>query len=69
MKEQDILEQGSRVNGYTTDSCEVVIIDRCGYRTEYDKLFSNVYALMLPDAITLHLNTKSHEVNVVFRLL
>lgn len=66
LKEQDVLEQGSRVNGYTTDSCEVVIVDRCGYRTEYDKLFSNVYALMLTDAITLHLNTKSHEVNVVF---
>lgn len=66
LKEQDILEQGSRSNGYTTDSCEIVIVDRCGYRAEYDKLFSNVYALMLPDAITLHLNTKSHEVNVVF---
>ena len=47
LKEQDILEQGSRINGYTTDSCEVVIIDRCG-------------------AITLHLNTKSHEINVAF---
>ena len=66
LKEQDILEQGSRSNGYTTDSCEIVIVDRCGYRAEYDKLFSNVYALMLPNAITLHLNTKSHEVNVVF---
>lgn len=66
LKEQGVLEQGSRVNGYTTDSCEVVIIDRCGYQNEYDKLFSNVYALMLPDAITLRLNTKRHEVNVVF---
>lgn len=66
LKEQDVLEQGSRVNGYTTDSCEVVIVDRCGYRAEYNKLFSNVYALMMPDAITLHLNTKSHEINVVF---
>jgi len=66
LKEQDIAEQGSHVNGYTTDSCEVVIIDRCGYRVIYDRLFANVYALMLPDSITLHLNTKSHEVNVVF---
>lgn len=66
LNDQDVLEQGSRVNGYTTDSCEVVIVDRCGYRTEYDKLFSNVYALMYSDAITLHLNTKSHEINVVF---
>lgn len=66
LREQEILEQGSRVNGYTTDSCEVIIVDRCGYRSLYDKLFANVYALMLPDAIALHLNTKSHEVNVVF---
>lgn len=66
LKEQDILEQGSRSNGYTTDSCEVVIVDRCGYRAEYDKLLSNVYALMLTEAIMLHLNTKTHEVNVGF---
>ncbi len=66
LKEQEILEQGSRVNGYTTGSCEVIIVDRCGYRTLYDKLFANVYALMLPDEISLHLNTKRHEVNVVF---
>lgn len=66
LKEQEILEQGSRVNGYTTDSCEVIIVDRCGYRTLYDKLFANVYALVIPDAISLHLNTNSHEVNVVF---
>lgn len=66
LKEQDVLEQRSRVNGYTTDSCEVVIVDRCGYKVEYDKLFSNIYALMMPDAITLHLNVKSHEINVVF---
>lgn len=63
---EEIIEKGSRVNGYTTDSCEVIIVDRCNYRSEYDKLFSNVYALMLSDAITLHLNTKSHEVIVVF---
>lgn len=41
-------------------------IDRCGYRTEYDRLFSSIYALMLPDFVTLFFNTKSREVNVVF---
>ena len=66
LKEQDIAEQGSRVNGYTTDSCEVVIMDSCGYRGIYDLLFANGYALMLSDSVTLHFNTKSHEVNVVF---
>ena len=66
LKDQDIAEQGTKVNGYTTDSCEVVILDKCGYRGIYDRLFSNVYALMFPDDITLHLNTKSHEVSVVF---
>ena len=66
MKDQEIIEQGSRVSSYTTDSCEVVVIDRCRYRSEHDKLFSNVYALMLVDFISVHLNTKSREANVVF---
>ena len=66
LKEYEILEEGSYVKGYTTDSCEVMIADRCGFRNRYDKLFSNVYALMLPDAISLHLNPKSHVVNVTF---
>ncbi len=66
LKEQEIAEQESFVREYTTDSCEVVIVDRCGYRKIYDKLFANVYALMLPDAISLYLNTRSREVNVVF---
>lgn len=66
LKDQEIIEQGSRVSSYTTDSCEVVVIDRCGYRSEHDKLFSNIYALMLVDFISVHLNTKSREANVVF---
>ena len=66
LKEQKILEKESRVNGYTTDSCEVIIVDCCSYGSLYDKLFSNVYALMLPDAISVQFNTASHDVNVVF---
>ena len=66
LQEQELIETGSSINGYTTDSCMVVIVDRCGYRAFYDRLFANVYALMLPDAISLHLNTKNHSVNIVF---
>ena len=66
LRNQEIIEQGSKVNSYTTDSCEVVIVDRCGYRNEYDRLFSNIYALMLPGFISVHLNTKSREANVSF---
>lgn len=66
LKKQEILENDSRVTGYTTDSCKVIIVDRCGNRTLYDRLFANVYALMFSDEISLYLNTRSHEVNVVF---
>ncbi len=66
LKKQNILEQESHVNWYTTNSCEVVIVDRCNYKAKYDKLFSNVYVLMMQDAITPNLNTRSHEINVVF---
>ena len=66
LRKQELLEPGSKVVEYTIDSCKVTIKDKCGYKKLYDKLFSNVYALMFSKAITLHLNTKSHEVNVVF---
>lgn len=66
LKEQEILEGESRVERYTTDSCKVVIVDRCSFQREYNRLFSRVYALMLPEAITLHLNTRSHEAVVLF---
>lgn len=61
-----IAEKDSRVCGYTTDSCEVLIWDRCGYRSRYDKLFSQPYRLMAPEAVDIHLNTKSREAVVVF---
>ncbi len=64
LEENGIVEQGCRVNGYTTESCEVVIVDRCGYRSLYDKLFSNIYALMIPGAITPI--AKSCEVSIMF---
>lgn len=66
LKKQEIIEQESQVRSYTTDSCEVVIIDRCGYRSKHDKLFSNVYALMLTEFISAHFNTRSREANIVF---
>ncbi len=61
-----IAEKGSYVSSWTSDSCEAVILDRCGYRGKYDRLFANVYALMLPDAVSVHMNTRSHEAAVVF---
>lgn len=62
----EIAEPGSRISGYTSDSCEVVIYDRCDYASEYNKLFSNVYALMFPDAIETFMNTKSGKFWVRF---
>lgn len=53
LKEQKMLEEESSVNGYTTDSCKVTIVDKCGYRKAFDQLFARVYALLVPDAVTL----------------
>ncbi len=69
LKKHELLEPGSKVNAYTTNSCEVILKDRCGYKALYDRLFANVYALMLPESIMPYLNTKTHEVNVVFNNL
>lgn len=66
LKKHEVLEPGSKVAEHTIDSCKITIKDKCGYKSLYDKLFSNIYALMFYKAITLHLNTKSHEVNVTF---
>lgn len=66
LREYDVLEDGSCVNGYTTDSCEVILYDRCGYRTVYNRLLSNVYALMQADSIDLQLKTKTHEIRIYF---
>ncbi len=48
-----VLDEESRVSGYTATACEVVIADRSGSRAEFDKLFSNIYALNMPDAFSL----------------
>ncbi len=66
LKKHNILEPESCINGYTTASCEIVIVDRCGYRAGYDKLFSNIYALMLTNDISIYLNARSHEAVVSF---
>ena len=66
LKTQEILEKESYVRNYTADSCQVVIADRCNALAEYDSLFANVYALMLPDDVRLFLDTKRHEVKVIF---
>lgn len=66
LKEYKFVEARSKVNRYTTDSCKIVIVDRCGCRKEYDRLFANTYALMDSDAIDVFLNTKEHAVKVVF---
>ena len=66
LRSAEIIEKESTVNHLSTDSCEVVIIDKCGYRREYDKLFSKVYALMLSDSINVCTYPRSREVSVVF---
>jgi len=60
-----IIEQYT-INGYTTDSCEIIIDDRHNPKHEYDRLFSHIYALMDPDAVRVYMNEKKGEANVVF---
>ncbi|MCD7884676.1 MAG: DUF1887 family CARF protein [Lachnospiraceae bacterium] len=66
LKKHGIAEPDSRVSEYSAESCRVTIADRCGYRAEYDRLFSQVYALMFPDSLTDLLNTKTREVKILF---
>lgn len=66
LKKQEVIEKNSCVHGYTTDSCEVIIEDGYNNKGKFDSLFANVYFLMHPKAIKIHLNIKSHEIIVSF---
>lgn len=66
LKEQGIAEKDSCVSEYSAESCRITIVDRCGYKTEFDRLFSNVYALMLPDEVETSLNMKNRELRIQF---
>ncbi len=66
LKKNKILENESCMETYTTDSCKITIVDCYHYREEYDKLFSNVYALMNTDDITAYANTIEHTVIIAF---
>lgn len=69
LKSHGVLEVNSFVSGYTTNSCEIRIVDKCGYKKEYDRLFANVYALMAENAISINLNTRTHDITVLFNNL
>ncbi len=69
LKSHGVLEANSVVSGYTTNSCEIRIVDKCGYKKEYDRLFANVYALMAENAISINLNTRTHDITVLFNNL
>ena len=66
---QGILDEESRVSGYTATACEVVIADRSGSRAEFDKLFSNIYALNMPDAVSLRTVAPDGRIQVLFNHL
>lgn len=69
LKSHEVLEADSFVSGYTTNSCEIHIVDKCDYKQEYDKLFANVYALMADNAVSINLNTRTHDITVTFNNL
>lgn len=66
LKEHRIIEPESSIHAYTTDSCEVIIMDKRNPKREYDRLFSNVYALMVPDAVDIYLNEGKGEASIIF---
>lgn len=66
LKKENIIESESRIREYTTDSCEVVILDSCNNGEEYKNLFGNIYKLMMPDAVEIYLVDGTHQVKVRF---
>lgn len=67
---QTVLDEESKVVGHTTDSCKVILKghsnNATGIKALYDTLFSNFYALMLPDSLSLYTNPYEKTVTVTF---
>lgn len=67
LKKNGVIGEDSQVCGYTSDSCEIIIRDVAKENEpQFNKLFSNVYALMIPEAVSCHVNTRTHEAIVKF---
>lgn len=66
LREQGILDEGSTMTGYTTDSCEVLIRELGQNRGLFDAILASHYALMEPAALHIHPNTGRREVVVSF---
>ena len=61
-----IAEKESHVEAYASGACKVEIFDRCLYRGQYDRLFSRVYELSDPDALSVWTEGKSRQVRVSY---
>ncbi len=66
LKKRGVAERDSRVQGYRSDSCEVLIWDCYDNGSLYAKLFSRVYELMQDQAISLDYITRVKKVIVRF---
>lgn len=64
LKEQKIVMSGSSVKELTSESCEAVVKGRECFKKLFDKLFANIFALMLPDSIRVCVC--ENKVKVVF---
>lgn len=62
LKACKLIEKDSAVTGYASDSCEVTIYDRYSQKETYDRLFSNIYALISADAVRV---IKGEQIKVI----
>ena len=68
---QFLIENGvagseSKINIATASSIEVTIKDKINNKSQYDKLFCDVYKLMDKDSLNMYYNIKSNEIIVSF---
>ncbi|MCD7854279.1 MAG: hypothetical protein LUG66_01520 [Clostridiales bacterium] len=68
LKTKEIIEEGSCVKSYLSDSCEIIIKDPYGYAEEFESLFSREDILINHSGISFSYN-KNREACVVFENL
>ena len=66
LKENGIAEKGTCVEAYSSGACKVEILDCCGNKEMYDRLFSHVYELSDPEALSVWTEGKICQVRVCY---
>ena len=66
LKKGRIISEKSSVESRTSNSCNIIIADAEGQKSKFDRLFSQIHALVQPERIDCFISDASHNVKVIY---